>query len=168
MTKNSKKNLQDTKKSSTFATEKRPVFEIVSSEPCSVWKPKEAMSIREMLIRTERGQRIDVHTRFRSENIPDNMYFAEYENVRMPDGSIEKRVKHDDLEDSFDHTPPDGVVDIVDVMNLQEETKQRKEEFRKNHEKKTVANAASRVPGSENDPGNDKGPGDEQKDTTKE
>ena len=68
MTKKLQKDLQDPKKSSIFAPEKpKVVLEECSATPCKVWKPKEAMSIREMLIRTERGQRIDVNTRFRAD-----------------------------------------------------------------------------------------------------
>lgn len=154
MTKKIKNDLQDSNKSSIFAAEKpKVIFEVCSATPCKVWKPKEAMSIREMLIRTERGQRIEVNTRFRAEGIPDNMYYAEYEDVRMPDGTIEKRVKKDTKEDTFDHTPPDGVADIVDVIRLQEETNQRKEELRKRKSDKSVANADEPAPKSKEGPG---------------
>lgn len=151
MTKKSQKNLQDSKNSSIFAAGiekgKSPVvFEKCSATPCEAWKPKEAMSIREMLVRTERGQRLDVHTRFRAEGIPDNMYYAEYEDIRLNDGTIEKRVKRDTLEDTFAHTPPDDVNDIVDVIRLAEETNQRKEDLKKRRSTKTVANAEELVP----------------------
>lgn len=158
MTKKSEKNLQDSNKSSIFAPgiaqdKSQVVFEVCSATPCNAWKPKEAMSIREMLVRTERGQRLDVHTRFRAEGIPDNMYYAEYEDVRLQDGTIEKRVKRDTLEDTFDHTPPDDVADIVDVIRLQEETDRRKEELRQRGSKKSVANANEPSPKSKEDPG---------------
>lgn len=142
MTKKIQKNLQDSKKSSIFAAEKaqdvpKMVFEVCSATPCNAWKPKEAMSIREMLIRTQKGQRLDVNTRFRAEGIPDNMYQAKYD--------AQGRILPDDHEDTFDHTPPDGVADIVDVIRLQEETNQRKEEL-KRRSKKTVANAGVSAP----------------------
>lgn len=135
MTKKIEKNLQDSKKSSIFAAEM--VFEKCSATPCDAWKPKEAMSIREMLIRTQKGQRLDVNTRFRAEGIPDNMYQAKYD--------AQGRILPDDHEDTFDHTPPDGVADIVDVIRLQEETNQRKEEL-KRRSKKTIANADDSAP----------------------
>lgn len=166
MTKKSQKNLQDPNKSSIFAPgiakdKSQVVFEKCSATPCGSWKPKEAMSIREMLIRTERGQRLDVHTRFRAEGIPDNMYFAEYEEVRLTDGTIEKRMKRDTKEDTFDHTPPDGVADIVDVIRMQEETNARKEELRKKREKQTFANAPKADPKPDPDPKEKRVPGAE-------
>lgn len=151
MTKKSKKNLQDPKNSSIFALGiekgKSPVvFEKCSATPCPVWKPKEAMSIREMLIRTERGQRLDVHTRFRAEGIPDNMYQAKFD--------AQGRMLPDDNEETYDHTPPDDVNDIVDVIRLQEETNRRKEELRKRRSNKSVANAADPAPKPKKEPSN--------------
>lgn len=142
MTKKSQKKLQDPKNSSIFAAGieegKSPVvFETCSATPCQAWKPKEAMSIREMLIRTERGQRLDVHSRFRAEGIPDNMYQAQFD--------AQGRMLPDQNEETFDHTPPDDVNDIVDVIRIQEETNQRKEELRKRRSK-SVANAVEPEP----------------------
>lgn len=154
MTKKSDKNLQGSKKSSTFAPgivqDKSPdksqvVFEVCSATPCDAWKPKEAMSIREMLIRTDRGQRLDVHTRFRAEGIPDNMYQAKFD--------AQGRMLPDEMEETFDHTPPDDVADIVDVIRLQEETDRRKEELRQRRSKKSVANADEPAPKPKEDPG---------------
>lgn len=161
MTKKSKKNLQDPKNSSIFAPGieegKSPVvFEKCSATPCQAWKPKEAMSIREMLIRTERGQRLDVHTRFRAEGIPDNMYQAKFD--------AQGRMLPDENEETFDHTPPDDVNDIVDVIRLQEETNQRKEELRKRRSNKSVANADEPEPKPKQEPV--KGP--ESRETTKQ
>lgn len=148
MTKKSKENLQDSKKSSIFAPGivqdmSKVVFEVCSATPCEAWKPKEAMSIREMLIRTERGQRLDVHTRFRAEGIPDNMYQAKFD--------AQGRMLPDEFEETFDHTPPDDVADIVDVIRLQEETNQRKEELRKRRSNKSVANADEPAPKTKED-----------------
>lgn len=162
MTEKNTKNLQDSKKSCNFATDlgNRKVFlEICSPEPCSAWKPKEAMSIRDMLVRTDRGQRLDVNARFRAEGIPDNMYMAEYEDVRLPDGSIEKRMKRDNLEDKFEHTPPDDLNDIVDVIRYQENLNARKAELKDKHKKQTVANAPNSVPAGESETKDDKVPG---------
>lgn len=169
MTKKLQKNLQDPKKSSIFAADiSKMVFEKCSEVPCDVWKPKEAMSIREMLIRSERGQRLDVHSRFRAEGIPDNMYMAEFEDVRLPNGEIVKQMKPDKLEDTFDHTPPEGVVDIVDVLRLQEETNARKEELRKRRSKKPIANADPTDPKQDPDPKNIPGPQDPPKQDPKD
>lgn len=173
MTKKIQKNLQDPKNSSIFAPEIEKgmspvVFEICSATPCSVWKPKEAMSIREMLIRSERGQRLDVHTRFRAEGIPDNMYMAEFEDVRLPNGEIVKRMKRDTKEDTFDHTPPDDVNDIVDVIRIQEETNQRKEELRKRRSNKSIANADEPAPKPKKDPSSTTESREDPKQPTKE
>lgn len=165
MTKKSQKNLQDPKKSSIFAPEiaqdkSKVVFEVCSATPCNSWKPKEAMGIREMLIRTERGQRLDVHTRFRAEGIPDNMYQAKFD--------AQGRMLPDELEETFDHTPPDDVADIVDVIRIQEETNQRKEELRKRRSNKSVANAEEPAPKPKEDPVKTPEPREDPKPATKE
>lgn len=153
MTKKSQKNLQDSKKSSIFAPAKaqdvqqdvlKMVFEECSATPCDKWKPEEAMSIREMLIRTQRGQRLDVHTRFREEGIPDNMYQAKFD--------AEGRMLPDENEESFEHTPPDDVYDIVDVIRLQEETNNRKEGLKQKLQKQNEAFKLKRQKREEDDP----------------
>lgn len=107
------------------------------------------MSVREMLVRTQRGQRIDVHTRFRAEGIPDNMYMAEYEEVRNQNGEIEKRMKPDLQAETFDHTPPDGVADIVDIIRLQEETNERKAEMKRKREQRKPNVSPQAKPGED-------------------
>lgn len=130
MTKKIKKNLQDSKNSSIFAPKfitywnYTPVIEHCSSVPATTVVPNEAMSVLEMLQRTERGQRINVHQRMRTENFPDNMY---------PESEVEK------LSETIHDTPPDDMNDIVDVLNYQQELAELQEQ-RKNH-KQTVANA---------------------------
>lgn len=127
------------KKVVNFAPENgKVIFEVASQEPCKSWKPQEAMSIRDMLIRTERGQRLDVHTRFRAEGIPDNMYPMEFDE--------QGRMKPDLQEDGFEHTPPDDINDITDVIRYQEELSARKEELKGRRKKKTVANADEPAP----------------------
>lgn len=155
MTKKVKKDLQDSKNSSIFAAKLdcRPakvynvnnfemVFERSSDKAVEAFQPGEALSIREMLVRTERGQRINVHTRFRAENIPDNMYYAQYDQ----NGNIIP----DKEEDTFAHTPPDGMNDITDVMQYSEELQERKRQLKQR--KKTVANAPESAPADK--PGN--------------
>lgn len=143
MTKKSQKNLQDPKNSSIFASEiaqdkSHVVFEVCSATPCKSWKPQEAMSIRDMLVRTERGQRLDVHTRFRAEGIPDNMYQAKFD--------AQGRMLPDDLEETFDHTPPDEVNDIVDVIRYNEELNERKEELKNKRQKREEAKPSPAAP----------------------
>ena len=147
MTKKSEKNLQGSKKSSTFApgNQKQLFFEICSAQPCNAFKPHEAMSIREMLIRTQRGQRLDVDVRFREEGIPDNMYKAEFETRKDAFGNDVQVMKPDTQEDTFDHTPPDGLQDIVDVIRYQEDLNERREALKAKH-KKPSANADESAP----------------------
>ena len=121
MTKKVEKNLQDSKKSSIFAPQMDPitphtykiVYESESAVPCEAVTPGEALTIREMFERTQRGQRLDVHTRMRTDDCPDNMYRMQTDPKTGapidPDG------------ETFEHTPPDGMNDIVDVMRHSEE-----------------------------------------------
>lgn len=149
MTKKVKNNLQDSEKDRIFAAKllNQPkkvygvnnfemIFEKGSDSSVEAFQPGEAMSIRDMLIRTERGQRLNVHTRFRAEGIPDNMYMAQYDK----DGKL----LPDKEEDTFAHTPPEGMNDVVDVLRFQEELNERKEALRQR--KKTVANASKSAP----------------------
>lgn len=144
------------KKSSTFAAESNkpqimvvtpatynPIYERVSSIPCDALVPNEAMSIREMLERTSRGQRIDVHTRFRADGIPDNMYRQEFDADGQP--------LPDKFSETFDHTPPHGMNDIVDVQNYSEEVAERKKALQARY-KKTVANASQSAPATPAEP----------------
>lgn len=149
MTKKVEKNLQDSEKDRIFAAELsntpkkiygvtnfEMVFEKGSKDVVEAFVPGEAMSIRDMLIRTERGQRLNVHTRFRAEGIPDNMYMAKYDK----DG----KMLPDPEEDTFAHTPPEGMNDVVDVLRFQEELSERKEALKQR--RKTVANASKSAP----------------------
>lgn len=97
----------------TFKTEFNfvPVFEKVSPDPVDNLVPNEALSIREILVRSSRGQRVKTNVRYRSEGIPDNMY---------SEAEVEKH--HETIE----MTPPDDINDIVDVMRLKDENDQRK------------------------------------------
>lgn len=151
MTKKSKKNLQDPNKNSIFAAEKptnkqillpdgRPVIlEKCSAQVCVSYKPNEAMSIRDMLIRSQRGQRLDINCRFRDEGIPDNMYQAEFETRKDAYGNEVQVMKPDINEDSFESAPPDGINDIVDVLRYQEELNARIEELNEKARKRKEA-----------------------------
>lgn len=162
MTKKVKKDLQDPKNSSIFAAEKeKRVFvtpltyclipEISSSTPCKALKPNEAMGIRDMLQRTERGQRLNVHTRMRNDKCPDNMYHMEFN----PDGTM----KPDPLGETIDHTPPGDINDIVDVQRYQEELAARKQALKDKYKRK-VASAPDSAPAADDgDEGDQHTPG---------
>lgn len=140
------------KKDSTFAAKNKPqirmitqetycpVYEVTSSVPCDALVHNEAMSIREMLERTSRGQRLNVHTRMRADGLPDNMYRQEFDAEGNP-------VKDKDGE-TFAHTPPDGVVDIVDVQRVSEELAARRAAMN-DRKKKSVANASASAPATQ-------------------
>lgn len=107
----------------TFKTEFnfRPVFEKMSPDPVKSLIPNEALSIREILVRSSRGQRLNVHTRFRAEGIPDNMYYPE------------DAVKNSE---SIHDTPPDYMNDVVDLFAYKDDIDRRKAELEKNAKKK--------------------------------
>lgn len=148
--KNDKKNLEVSKKSCTFVPGLTIyshncfplILEKSSSTPTPNLVPNEAVSIRELLIRTQRGQRLDVHTRMRTDDCPDNMYRAEYEQDPQ---TGELRVKPDPFEETIDHTPPSGMLDIVDVQRYSEEIAERKKALLEKR-KKGVASAQSSAP----------------------
>lgn len=148
--KNDKKNLEVSKKSSTFVPGLTIyshncfplVFEKSSSKPTPNLVPNEAVSIRELLIRTQRGQRLNVHTRMRTDDCPDNMYRAEYEKDPQT-GEI--RMKADPLEETIDHTPPSGMHDIVDVQRYSDELAERKQALLEKR-KKDIASAQRSAP----------------------
>lgn len=142
-TKKIEKDLVDPKKSATFAPKMSkmtfktefnfvPVFEKVSSDPVENLVPNEALSIREILVRSSRGQRINVNVRYRSEGIPDNMY------------SEDEVKKH---HETIEMTPPDDVTDIVDVMRLQEENERRKAAYEARKRKKEENEPDKPAPG---------------------
>lgn len=158
MTENNKKNLQDPKKSSIFAPQMDPitqhtyqvVYEEASVVPCEAVTPGEALTIREMFDRTQRGQRLDVHTRMRTDDCPDNMYRLQTDPKTGapidPDG------------ETFEHTPPDGMNDIVDVLRHGEEIAERKRNLEEKRKNKTVASAPQLVPAQPEDDKKKKSP----------
>lgn len=99
----------------------QPVFEHVDSTPSDALKHNEALSIRDILVRSSRGQRLNVNTRMRSEGVPDNMYTEEEL----------KKYGHETIHDA----PPDDINDIVDVYAYQEELAERRAELEKKHKK---------------------------------
>lgn len=153
------------KKNSKFATETEqeirsfkvitPLNYVLPKEKCSSVAvdslvPGEAMSIKEMLQRTERGQRINVHTRMNGD-LPDNMYRVDYlrdENGRIVTDREGNPIEHDYHAETFENTPPDDINDIVDVQRFKEEHEERKKAL-KERKRKTVANAPQSVPAEE-------------------
>lgn len=121
-----KKNLQDPKKSCTFVPSfvtpynYVPIFETINDHKNPNLVPNEALSIREILVRSSRGQRLNVHERYRAEGIPDDMY------------TEEELVK---LNETIHDAPPDGINDIVDVYAYQEELARRKAALRERAKK---------------------------------
>lgn len=159
--KNDKKNLDDPKKSCTFAPviaprqvvtsgTYTPIFEKSSAVPTDKLVPNEALGLREMFDRTQRGQRLNVHTRMRTDDCPDNMYRAEFE---VDPVSGLSRMKKDQFEESFDHVPPGDMYDITDVLRYSEEIAARKKELQEKR-RKDIANARKSAPAQE--PGDDK------------
>lgn len=102
----------------------KPVFETINDEINPNLVPHEALSIREILVRSSRGQRINVHTRLQPNGRPDDM---------VPDSE-----ESDILDETIHDTPPDGIIDIVDVYAFQEELEQRKQAL-KEKQKKNVS-----------------------------
>lgn len=158
MTKKVEKNLQDSKISSIFAPQMDPItphtyriaYEEASAVPCEAVTPGEALTIREMFDRTQRGQRLDVHSRMRSDDCPDNMYRMQVDPKTGapidPDG------------ETFEHTPPDGMNDIVDVLRHGEEIAERKRQLKEKRKQKPVANAPESAPAPQADEEKKKSP----------
>lgn len=152
--KNDKKNLEDPKKSVTFApgiAQDRQIFapwnapvilEKASSVPTENLVPNEALSLRDLFDRTQRGQRLGVNTRMRTDDCPDNMYRMEYEKDPQ---TGEMRVKADPYEETFDHVPPEGMNDIVDVQRYSEEIAERKKALQEKRQQ-AIANAKKPAP----------------------
>lgn len=156
--KNDKKNLVDPKKSDTFAPGIAPgqvvtpgtyipIFEKASAVPTDKLVPNEALGLRDMFDRTQRGQRLNVHTRMRTDDCPDNMYRAEYE---IDPVTGESRVKRDQYEETFESVPPGDINDITDVLRFSEELVASKKELQTKRSK-DIANASKLAPAQEQD-----------------
>lgn len=154
--KNDKKDLVVSEKSATFAPgmaseqvatpgQYVPIFEKASAVPTDKLVPNEALGLREMFDRTQRGQRLNVHTRMRTEDCPDNMYRAEYE---VDPVTGESRIKRDLFEETFDNVPPGEINDITDVIRFSEEIAAQKKELQEKR-RKDIANAKKSAPAKE-------------------
>lgn len=130
--KNDTENLVVSEKSITFAPKfithfsYKPVFESVDDKKNPNLVAHEALSIREILVRSSRGQRLNLHERMRAEGIPDDMY---------PENELPK------VNETLHDAPPDGINDIVDVHVYAEKVKARKEAL----ERKKKENASRKT-----------------------
>lgn len=160
--KNDKENLQDSNIIATFAPGIRfltpftapPIFEISSPQPTPYLVPNEALGLRDLFDRTQRGQRLGVHTRMRTDDCPDNMYRMEYEIDPKTGEPVPKR---DPYEETLDHVPPSGINDIVDVQAYSEELAERKRELQAKRQR-DIANARKSAPAPKPEGKGDKTP----------
>lgn len=115
-----------------------PIFETVDDTKNPNLVAHEALSIREILVRSSRGQRLNVHERYRAEGIPDDMY---------PEDQLEK------VNETIHDVPPDNINDIVDVFAYQEELERRKaalkEQPKKNSQEKPKGSPAPKPKANE-------------------
>lgn len=89
-----------------------------SSTPISTFIPHQALDLKELISRFDRGQRLNVHQNFAplSNFTSDKVY-----------------------EESFDDAPPDNIHDIVDVHNALNEHAAHKKDFADRRKKKSDA-----------------------------
>lgn len=90
-------------------------FEKSSDLPVKTFVPHQAITLKELVSRFERGQRLNVHQNFKP-----------FEN--MTDGHI--------VEESFEEAAPDDIYDVVDVHEYVQEHEQRKSAFNKRQKEK--------------------------------
>lgn len=90
-------------------------FEKSSDIPVKTFVPHQAITLRDLVSRFERGQRLNVHQNFRPQS-------------NMTEGQI--------VEETFEEAAPDDIHDIVDVHNYMQEHEQRKSAFNKRQKEK--------------------------------
>lgn len=95
-----------------------------SSQPVSTFIPHQAISLKELVSRFERGQRLNVHMNFRpGSNLED-----------ITDEEALQRIKSEDM-DSVDF-PPVGIHDIADFEEAYKEHQNHKVDFKQRQQKK--------------------------------
>lgn len=101
-------------------------FEKSSEVPVKTFVPHQAITLKELVSRFERGQRLNVHQNF----VPKS---------NMTEGQI--------VEETFEEAAPDDIHDIVDVHNYMQEHEQRKDAFnkRKKEKEKTKTKQAPQI-----------------------
>lgn len=105
--------------------EKKDYVERSSSKPVETFIPNQAMNLKELVLRFERGQRLNVH-----------------ENFRAGSNFTESKIYEEDFEDA----PPDDIHDIVDVQQYYESHKQRKSDFKEKLKSKNQKTEAKPKP----------------------
>lgn len=90
-------------------------FEKSSDIPVKTFVPHQAITLRDLVSRFERGQRLNVHQNFSPQS-------------NMTEGQI--------VEESFEEAAPDDIHDIVDVYSYMKEHEQRKSAFNKRQKEK--------------------------------
>lgn len=103
-------------------TDKSDYCEVSDPQPVESFIPNQALDLKELVSRFERGQRLNVHNNFAPgsnfENISDEEAMRQIQN------------------ETFDDCPPTGVYDIADVQQLKEEHEIHKREFASKMKKK--------------------------------
>lgn len=97
---------------------KKDYIERTNSKPIETFIPNQAMNLKELVQRFERGQRLNVH-----------------ENFRPGSNFTQDKIYQEDFEDA----PPDGVYDVTDVHDYYENHRAHKADFeqrRKDKKKK--------------------------------
>lgn len=95
-----------------------------SSKPVETFIPHQAISLKDLVSRFERGQRLNVHMNFRA---GDN-----FENITDEEALM--RMKTESME--TDDFPPVGVHDISEVEEAYKEHQYHKEDFKQRQQKK--------------------------------
>lgn len=105
--------------------EKIPVFTLTNpkdyceksnSKPIKAFIPNQAISLKELVTRFERGQRLNIHENFKPlSNCTNGNYI---------------------YEEDFDDAPPDDVHDIVDVHRYYLEHEEHKEDYQRRQKEK--------------------------------
>lgn len=105
-------------------TKKSDYCEKSSSKPIATFVPHQAISLKELVSRFERGQRLNVHMNFHPgdnlENITDDEALA--------------RIKAESMDS--DDFPPTGIHDIADVEAAYKEHQNHKIDFAQRQKKK--------------------------------
>lgn len=105
-------------------TKKSDFCEKTNKKPIKEFIPHQAISLKELVSRFERGQRLNVHMNFRpGSNLED-----------ITDEEALERIKREDMES--DDFPPTGIYDITDVEAAKREHDIHKSDFKARQQKK--------------------------------
>lgn len=122
-------------------TDEKQFCERSSSKPIETFVPHQAISLKELVSRFERGQRLNVKQNF----LPgDNFYRGSSDDVED-----QRIVANDFAQDEmrFEQSAPDDVHDVVDVHDYyRDHLKQKSEYEQRMKEKKEEAKKAKQAP----------------------